>query len=163
MRKVPIIAILSTFLLCACNRYYVGVYQQRVDGSSLASAGAGTPDPKLKHPPFGQMLVVEWQLPKEYLAQNPLIQLDVIFWDNIERRYVWPVNQRKGYETLKILDEDYEKTGGILTYRARVLDEEGTVFREWRHMLWVNLITAEQDSHSLQSEPVSTPNPGMDR
>jgi hypothetical protein len=140
-----ILLIIATLLLCAAcnNRYYVGVYQQKVDGSSLASTGAGTPDPKQKHPPFGQMLVVEWQLPKDYLAQNPLVRLDVIYWDNVERSYVWPINDRKGYEILKILDEEYEKTGGILTYRARVMNEEGEIYREWRHMMWVHLITLD--------------------
>lgn len=159
MRKTLKLAIL--ILLCSCNRYYVQVHQQRVDRSSLASAAINTPDPKLKHPPFGQMIVVEWKLPKDYLVENPLVQLDVIFWDNVERRYIWPVNQTRGYEILKILDADYEKTGGILTYRARILNEDGEIYREWRHMLWVNLITAEQIGQPLQSEPESTPNPGM--
>jgi hypothetical protein len=39
-----------------------------------------------------------------------------------------------------LLNEEYEKSGGILTYKAQILTQEGEVFREWRHQLWVNLI-----------------------
>lgn len=110
------------------------------------------------------MLAIEWQLPLDLLPKNPLVQLDVIFWDNVERHYVWPICDRIGYVTLKIINEEFEKTGGVLTYRARVLTEEGDIFREWRHQLWVNLITNDTASPPPpRPKPASMPNPSMDQ
>jgi hypothetical protein len=133
-------SLLALFLFSSCSRYYLSVYQESVHRESLASVYAGTPDPEQLHPPSGQKLIVEWQVPKAYLIENPLVQLNVLFWNNTEEHYVWPINQRRGYEILELLDNENAKREKILAYRARVLNEEGQVFREWRHMLWVQLI-----------------------
>jgi len=158
---------LTTFFLLlvfsACGRYYVEVYQKKIDASDLASSSIESPDPRSKHPPYGQMLAIEWQLPQKILSENPLVQLDVLFWDNVERHYVWPIQQRKGFVTLPIINGQFERTGGVLAYRARVLTEEGKLFREWRHQLWVNLITIDNESPPPpRSKAVSTPSQDMD-
>ena len=156
--------LLLLLALSSCGRYNVAVHQKKIDATSLASFGAETPDPKLKHPPYGQMLAVEWQIPLDLLPKNPLVQLDVIFWDNIERHYVWPISHRKGYETLSIVNEEFERTGGVLTYRAKILTEDGKVFYEWRHRLWVNLITIDNGAPPPpRSKAVSPASPSMDQ
>jgi hypothetical protein len=162
----PILTAAYLILLTAlsgCGRYYVEVYQKKIDATDLASTEVNTPDPRQEHPPYGQMLTVEWQLPQNLLVENPLVMLDVIFWDNIERHYVWPVQGRKGFVTLPIINKQFEKTGGVLAYRARILTEEGTVFREWRHQLWVNLISMdEQPTPPPQSKGASLTNQDKD-
>ena len=158
--------ILFFFLLTVfsgCGRYYVEVYQKKVDAADLASTEVKSPDPRQKHPPYGQMLTVEWQLPQKLLVENPLVMLDVIFWDNVERHYVWPIQERRGFVTLPIVNKQFEKTGGVLAYRAKILTEEGVVFREWRHQLWVNLITTdEQPMLPPQSKAALLPNQDKD-
>lgn len=154
---------LALFTLSSCSRYYVEVYQQKVDGTYLASVHVGTPDPRLANPPYGQLLVAEWQIPLELLPKYPFLELDVIFWDNIQRRYVFPINHRKGFERLFIIDDEFVKTGGILAYRARIKTEDGKIFREWRHQLWVNLITIDNTvPPPPRSEALSNPSPDKD-
>lgn len=55
-----------------------------------------------------------------------------------------------GWVTYKLFNEEYDKTGGILTYKAEIVTEDGTVYREWKHQLWVNLIQIESDDIELE-------------
>ncbi|MBS3903370.1 MAG: hypothetical protein KGZ30_03310 [Anaplasmataceae bacterium] len=156
-------ACLSAFFLSGCRRYYVEVYQQRVDASYLASNAVNTPDPRSSHPPLGQLFVVEWQVPLELLPKNPFIEFDANFLDYSERRYVFAINQRKGFKTFFVVDHEFIETGGIFTYRAKIKTEDGEVFREWRHQLWVNLITIDNsEQQPPQSNVSSKPNPSKD-
>ena len=50
------------------------------------------------------------------------------------------------YTTYSLLDEEYEKTGGILTYKACIVTQEGKIFKESKHQLWVNLIEIDENS-----------------
>ncbi len=159
------ISFATSLILSGCGRYYVEVHQRKIDSSDLASSGIESPDPRLEHPPYGQLLTIEWQLPQKLLLENPLVLLDVIFWDNVERHYAWPIQRRKGFATLPIVDGQFEKTGGVIAYRAKVLTEEGQIFREWRHQLWVNLITIDNEPSPPppRSKDGSRPNPDMDQ
>lgn len=110
------------------------------------------------------MFVIEWQVPLELLPKNAFIEFDANYWDNIERRYVIPINDRKGYKTLFVINDDFIETGGVFTYRAKIKTEDGKVFREWRHQLWVNLITIDnQELPPPESEVLSKPNLDTDQ
>ncbi len=135
-------------LLVGCSRYHVDVHQQKINASYLASSYVGSPDPRQEHPPLGEMLVIDWLLPQDLLEEHPSVMLHVIYWNNTEKSYNWPIKRRKGYLTLAVLDEEYEQTGGFLTYRAEIITQNGQVFRDWKHQLWVNLIKVEEDNTS---------------
>ena len=111
-----------------------------MDSSYLASTHVSTPDPRQENPPLGQKLIVDWRVPKEIFDQKPEVVLDLIFWDYTTRQVKIPISHRMDFLAYKLLNEEYEKTGGILTYKAQIVTQDGSVFREWRHQLWVSLI-----------------------
>ena len=143
---------IALFFLPGCRQYYLSIFQEWVDVRYLASNRVSTPDPRLEHPPIGQMLILDWRVPKEIFNKKPEIVLDLILWDYTTRQIKIPIKRRMDFDTYSLLDEDYEKTGGILTYKAEIVTEDGEVFREWKHQLWVNLITIEPIENSTPAE-----------
>lgn len=131
--------------LCSCGPYYVSVMQKWVDERYLASTHVGTPDPRQEAPPIGQMLVVQWCVPSEILALNPIATLELIFWDHTEQKICFPIKHKLDYAYYKLFDDEYEEKGGILTYRAFITTEDGCIYKECRHQLWVHLIKIEDD------------------
>jgi hypothetical protein len=95
---------------------------------------------------LGQKLVVDWRVPKEVLKKKPEVVLDLILWDYTTRQLRFPIKRQMDYETYRLLNEEYQKTGGILTYRAQIITEDGEIFRELKHQLWVNLITVDNQT-----------------
>ena len=127
----------------SCSQYYLSIAQQWIDGRYLASSHAHTPDPRQANPPVGQMLVLDWRIPKEILEQKPEVILELILWDYTTKTVRYPIHKRMDYAVFKLLDAEYEQSGGVLTYKAEIVTEDGTPYREWKHQLWVNLITVE--------------------
>ncbi len=151
-RLLPNSLFLLLLVLSSCEKYYVSVSQQWVDVRYLASTHVKTPDPRQDHPPIGQMMIIDWRVPKELLRKKPHIQLTMIFWNYTEKTVCFPIDQRMGWVTYKLLDEEYDETKGILTYKAEIVDEKGSLFREWKHQLWVNLITVQEEAPQLPIE-----------
>jgi hypothetical protein len=142
----------SALFFTGCRPYYLSVCQEWVDVRYLASFHAGTPDPRQAHPPIGQKLILDWRVPKEIFKRKPEVVLDLILWDYTTRQIRIPIESRMDYATYKLLNEEYEKTGGILTYKAIIVTEDGKIFREWKHQLWVNLITIDQETPASPEE-----------
>jgi hypothetical protein len=152
LRVLFFLAVPLFFLLfTGCRQYYLSVCQEWVDVRYLASTHVGTPDPRQDHPPIGQMLILDWRIPQEIYNQKAQIVLDLIFWDYTEKQIQIPVKRRMDFATYKLFNEDYEKTGGILTYKAQIVTQDGKVFREWRHQLWINLISVSEEPSALES------------
>ncbi len=135
----------SLLLLSGCKQYYLSVCQEWVDDRYLASTNVSTPDPRQDHPPIGQMLILDWRVPADILKKKPEIVLDLVLWDYTTREIKIPLKRRMDFATYRLFNEEYEKSGGILTYKARIITEDGSVFREWKHQLWVNLITVKDE------------------
>lgn len=131
--------------MTGCSRYYVDVSRQKINATYLASTSVGTPDPRQKNPPLGEMLVINWQIPMKMVKENPQLRLYVIYWDNEERVFTWSLKKWKGYRTLSVLNKEFMRTRGFLTYRAEIVTEDGEIYREWKHQLWVNLIKVEDE------------------
>lgn len=138
--------VILALTLVGCQRHYLSVSQQWVDGDYLASSKVKTPDPRKDHPPLGQLLVVDWFIPQEILRQEPHVELDIIFWDYTQKKVILPVDTTLSWGTYRCFNEEYEKTQGILTYKAALVTKTGKVFREWKHQLWVNLIEVDKES-----------------
>jgi len=132
--------ILPLCALFGCKQYYLSVCQEWVDVNYLASTAISTPDPRQENPPVGQMLILDWRVPKEIFDQNPVVILDLILWDYTTREIRIPIRHRMDFAAYRLLNEEYHKSEGILTYKARIETQDGTIFKEWRHQLWVNLI-----------------------
>jgi hypothetical protein len=137
---------LSIIFLSGCRQYYLSICQEWVDVRYLASTHVGTPDPRQEHPPIGQMLILDWRISKEVFKKRPEVVLDLILWDYSTRQVRIPIKRRMDFATYRLFNEEYDKTGGILTYKAQIVTQDGKIYREWKHQLWVNLITIDQET-----------------
>jgi hypothetical protein len=158
LRSFFLLLVVSMLFLLfpGCSPYYLSVCQEWMDVRYLASNAVNTPDPRQDHPPIGQMLILDWRVPREVFRKKPVVVLDLILWDYTTRQIRIPITRRMDYTTWRLLDADYEKTGGILTYRAEIVTEDGSVFREWKHQLWVNLITIGDQPETETEEKASS-------
>lgn len=159
LRRIPLLLLssLALLLLPGCRQYYLSVLQEWVDVRYLASTRVGTPDPRQDHPPIGQKLILDWRIPKEIFKKKPELVLDLILWDYSTRQVRIPIKRPMDFATYRLFNEDYEKTGGILTYKAEIITSDGQVFREWKHQLWVNLITISDETPQGTATEEKTP------
>lgn len=132
-------------LLSGCQKYYLSLTDQKIDVNYLASTHVGTPDKRQHNPPIGEMIVMDWRIPKDILKQSPVIDLHVIYGNYTEKTLHYPLKKRMGYVTYKDLNEEFASTKGIITYSADIRLEDGTIFRSWKHQLWANLITVDEE------------------
>lgn len=129
--------------LCGCEKYYLSVKREAVDRNSLASTFVKSPDPRQKNPPYGQELTMEWRLPKEALEQDPVLVLSILYKNHTEETLCYPVERRRGLVTYSVLNEKYQETQGLLTYKAEIIGKDKTVLKEWKQQLWTDLIVLD--------------------
>lgn len=158
-RIVQLVSLSSLLFLTSCEKYYLSLTDQNINVNSLASVGAGTPDKRQQSPPFGEMIVMDWRIPKDVLQKHPVIDLHVIYGDYTEESFEYTLKKRMGYVTYKDLNEEYASKKGIITFRADIRLEDGTIYREWKHQLWANLITISDDSEPTVTPPATPPPP----
>jgi hypothetical protein len=133
--------LLLLLLLAGCDKYYLSLREVPVDASYMASTHVRTPDPRKNDPPHGQKIVLKWSVPPELLEQHPQIVFRAIYKNHTEKTFVYPIESRLGYTVYSLLDQEWDQTGGLLTYSADIMTSDCRVFRDWKHQLWVNLIT----------------------
>ncbi len=170
MKSYKLISLLL-LLLSSCQKYEVSVSQHLINRDYLASTHAATPDPRQACPPMGEMLSANWILPTCLLEEEPSLKLHVIYKNYTEEIFTYPIENKRGYVTYFLINDDFFEKKGILTYKAEIITEEGEIYREWKHQLWVNLITLEEleinssamDSsssvvdHPIQGSVIETP------
>lgn len=144
MQKIQILIAIALFS-SGCQKYYISISQDKIDKEYLASSYVGTPDPRQANPPRGDRLIVEWKVPSELLEENPTLHLQIIYRNYTESCFVYPMPHRVDYIVYTLVGEEYKEKKGILSYRAEILKEDGTVFREWKHQLWTRLIQIEPE------------------
>lgn len=148
IRNFKLPALFCLWLLTGCDKYYLSLRQMPIDVSYLASSHVNTPDPRRLDPPRGQKIVLQWAVPPELLEKKPQIVFHMIYKNHTEKTVIYPIESRLGYEVYSLLDKDYDETGGLLTYKADIITSDHQIYREWKHQLWVNLITLEENSEN---------------
>lgn len=133
----------------SCQKYGLLLHQQRIDASYLASSHVGSPDPRQKCPPHGQLLIVEWWVPPPLLKYQPRVVVHLFFRNYTEKIIEFPITRRVSYEIYPVLGCEFDETGGLLTYKAEIVICEGEIYREWKHQMWVQLIDLS-DEPSIQ-------------
>lgn len=134
-------------LLCSgCGRPALVLQQQKIGPTYLASTNVGSPDPRT--PPNGQMIVAEWILPRRIVNESPVLRIDVLFHNFTQDTVEFPINSTVGYETYSILNKEFKETGGFLAYKAEILNSNGEILADWKHQLWVKLITTDDEEIS---------------
>jgi len=134
------------FSLSGCQKYGLLLHQQKMDVNYFASTHVNTPDFRRECPPNGKMVVAEWWIPQRLLDYEPVLRIHMLFHDFTEKCVEYPVTATVGYETYFLIDEEFEETGGILSYRGEIISCDGEIFRCWEHQLWVQLIAFEEDN-----------------
>jgi hypothetical protein len=149
-KKFKLPALFCLLLLTGCSKYYLSLRQVPVDATYLASTQVNTPDPRRDNPPYGQKIVLEWAVPPELLKKKPQIIFHVIYKNHTEKTFVYPIGSRLGTKVYSLLDNDYDETGGVLTYSAEIMTPDHQVYRTWKHQLWVNLINLDEEKTGEQ-------------
>lgn len=136
----------GVFLCVGCQQYYgVIAYQEHLDPDYWASTHVGSPDPRRQDPLEGTLVIVEWWVPKALLQYEPMVRISMLFNNFTQRCVEYPICQRIGYRQFPITGDYFEKTGGILTYKAEIITNDGEVYKSWHHQLYVELITVDEE------------------
>ncbi|QVL56698.1 MAG: hypothetical protein KFB93_04765 [Simkaniaceae bacterium] len=135
--------ILLLLFLSGCEKYYLSVKREHVDQSKLASTYVGSPDPRQKNPPKGQELIMEWRLPRETVEEKMTLVLELLYKNYTQETISYPVSSRRGVITYSLIGKKYKEKEGLLTYKAEIRDEKGTVLQEWKQQLWTELIVID--------------------
>jgi hypothetical protein len=158
------LSIFFLLLSLGCHRSpYLSLSQEKVDDSYLASTHVETPDPRQEHPPLGQRIIIQWVVSSELLQKGVHLDLHLLFWNDTTETVSYPIHHRSGSKVYFLLDDAFEKTKGILTYKAEILTDEGEKVTEWKHKLWVNLISLDSISPPLAEPPQEDLNSPLDR
>lgn len=134
---------LILLISAGCGRPRLALQQQQITPAYLASTNVGTPDPRT--PPKGQMIVAEWFVPRWVVNESPILSIDILFENLTEDRVEFPITSTVGYETYSVLNKQFKETGGLLAYKAEITNTEGEILAEWKHQLWVKLITVDAE------------------
>ena len=129
--------------MSSCEKHYVNVTRVGVNQTSLASVFADTPDPRLKSPPKGEQLIVEWNLASHVEGRLLFLELSVIFQDHTEEVIQYSLDHTRGIISYFLLGEKYSLKQGIMTYKVEIKESHGEVVKSWQHKLWVKLIPLE--------------------
>lgn len=130
--------------ISGCQKYYISICQEKIDRDYLASTYVGSPDPRQENPPLGQKLIIEWQIPKDVLQKHPMIVLQVVYQNYEESTFEYPILYKTGYVVNSLLGEEFVKRKGFLSYKAKIVLNDGSVFRNWEHQFWVDVIHLDE-------------------
>ena len=132
--------ILLFLLFASCHQKRLDVLSQPIDRKYLASTIVNTPDWRKNSPDLGQCLIVRWSLPPRLLKEGPIeLKLHVIFSSLDTEEKTLSIKTTNGYFYYPIVNDDYQSLGGLLTYRAELL-QNNQVLADWRHQMWFDLI-----------------------
>lgn len=147
---------LLTLLVSGCQKYYLSICLEKIDRDYLSSTYVGSPDPRQENPPFGSQLIIEWQIPQEVLNKHPFIKLQVVYQDYEEAVFQYPISYKTGTVVNSLLGESFQQKKGFLSYKAEILLEDGSVFRQWEHQFWVQVILLEEESEQGVKEDMDS-------
>lgn len=144
MVKITIfLSLLSALFSCSTN--HLSISQVKVDRTYLASTHAHTPDPRQANPPYGQMLIIDWNIPNQVFKKKPQIAVTIIFKNFTQEVICYPMHKSFGHKLYFLLNKEYEERKGILTYKAEIITDNKEIYKEWKHQLWVNLINIDHE------------------
>jgi hypothetical protein len=122
----------------------LSIYSDYLTLENLSSYYIDTPDPKLNHPPFGQRLIIRWNIPKEaFLIDSTRLEITIRYRDRSQETKTINIKKSFGSYILCITGNQYCDRGGILSYKA-ILWNGDCILEEWRHQLWAELILFEE-------------------
>jgi hypothetical protein len=128
-------------MLASCRNPHLLVYHEAIDRDFLASSHVHTPDPQQLAPPQGTLLTVEWTVPGRLLDSPLQLHLDLLLHNYTKIEEQHPVTSSYGFIQFPLISAAYHAAGGAMSYRAWLENQNHEIVAEWKHQLWVNLIT----------------------
>src|SRR5256885_2185058 len=125
-------------LLVGCHRSFLTCRSEYLYPKYLASEQINTPDP-CRRCYYGQQIHIYWNLPKKNSNKEAILKLHIRYGNRQMETVFAPLSQHSGWQTFRLLNQEYWCKGGILSYKAEILIE-GEPIAEWRHFLWAEII-----------------------
>jgi hypothetical protein len=122
----------------------LSVFSNYLTREDRASYFVGTPDPLLNSPPVGQRLYISWRLPKEYCAKSLVIKAYLRFHDKKQEVVTYSLRNTSGSRVYELLGQDFFSSGGLSTFKVELYADD-KLLDEWRHIMWVELITIGEE------------------
>lgn len=130
-------------MLSGCSGTSLIVQTDFLTDENLASYYIQTPDPLLNCGFVGQRMLISWSFPRSYLEfTDPYIIVHIRYRNHEEETLRLDNLHFSGTKVFTLLNDAFFDTEGILTYKAQLFMDD-TILAEWRHQLWVELITLE--------------------
>lgn len=129
-------------LLClaSCGEIRVKHLYRREKESAQAQIGT----PCLSHFPEGEELLISWKVGEEKWVKGKMhLLLELAYRDFSHKTEIIPLERKWGNYLYSLLGEDFQKSGGIYTYRISLLAEDREISR-WEHQVWAKWILPEE-------------------
>jgi len=131
--------LLLLLLATSCSGPPLQVEVKYISRENLASYYVNTPDPRLYYPKVGQELMIRWNIPEPMWSEDLQLVVTLNMRDYTTREEAFTLKRASGHRVISVANEDYFKTGGILSFRAEV-QQEGQPIYVRKHQLYVDLI-----------------------
>lgn len=141
-------------MLTGCIGGYLSVHTDYLSEESLASYYVNTPDPRRWCPSVGQRLIISWTVPQQFLCYDDLhIDIALRYRNKESARQQIAITKKSGTYLISIVDDDFFRTGGILTYKIDLIGNDA-LLEEWRHQIWADIIELKPLEPSDESTDV---------
>jgi hypothetical protein len=139
-----IVLFLGILILTGCSRTTLTVDRYAILPSDLPSNYVDSPDPRKNDPPYGQVLDVSYRIKSKKKQSMPYLLLLKVIYKNLEEETVsQTIFNDEGKFAFEVLNDKFEGTGGILTYKAEIMTFDGDQLADFKHRLWFELISFE--------------------
>lgn len=127
------------FFLASCaQRAPLSARSEYLNSTYLASTQIRTPEPC--YPCFvGEQVIVSWNLPRCKPLHDSELVFRVRLGDHEVEEVTVPVELHNGFWIYRILNKEYWGHKGILSYSARIVQDDEVLYR-FDHKLWQDLI-----------------------
>lgn len=147
LKYVLLFSLMLGSIFSSCCIQKITATSRYVTVDSLASYHVGTPDPRLCHPPQGQVVTVSWFLYNEFSRYQTVEgKLRLLYRDHQQTTQTFPINSFWGSHSFALLNEEYFSSGGILAYKAEIYGD-GELIQDWTHQLWTEIILFTPPDH----------------
>ena len=137
--------LLAICALSACQKYYLSLNGLKINEQYLSSVHVNTPDKRRQAPPVGEIIVMDWRIPKAVLERSPVIHLHLVYHNYSQETLFFPIHYKMGYVTHKNIDLQHMENQGVLSFAAQIVLDDGTIYKDWYHQLYTELIALDRE------------------
>lgn len=133
LRATTFLYFIGFFSSCYTNR--VEITHININQDSLASTFTQAPDPRQKHPPYGQQLLMKWNLDQDVYIETCQVIIDIMYKNFEQEQIVLIPRSRQEEFSLFLLGEKFFEKKGFLTYHLQIFSSDKLI-AQYQHPLW---------------------------